>query len=78
MLAALRGHQVEVRASGSQAQEAVEHVLALARRRFDESVEEPARRVAAAVAGTPRRSRRGREADRCLLLRESRSGRRAG
>ena len=54
MLAALRGHQVEVRASGSQAQEAVEHILALARRRFDESVEEPAREVARAVAGTPR------------------------
>jgi phosphocarrier protein FPr len=35
-LAALRGHEVEVRASGPQAQEAVEHVLTLARRRFDE------------------------------------------
>src|SRR5688500_2084811 len=35
-LAPLRGHEVEVRASGRQAQEAVEHVLTLARRRFDE------------------------------------------
>ncbi|MDQ1585000.1 MAG: multiphosphoryl transfer protein, partial [Actinomycetota bacterium] len=35
-LAALRGHEVEVRASGPQAQEAVEHLLTLARRRFDE------------------------------------------
>ncbi len=39
-LAALRGHEVEVRASGRQAQEAVEHVVALARRRFDEAPEE--------------------------------------
>jgi phosphoenolpyruvate-protein phosphotransferase/dihydroxyacetone kinase phosphotransfer subunit len=35
-LAALRGHEVEVRATGPQAQEAVEHLLTLARRRFDE------------------------------------------
>ncbi len=39
-LAALRGHEVEVRASGPQAQEAVEHLLTLAARRFDETVEE--------------------------------------
>jgi phosphoenolpyruvate-protein phosphotransferase/dihydroxyacetone kinase phosphotransfer subunit len=38
-LAALLGHEVEVRASGPQAQEAVEHVLTLARRRFDESAD---------------------------------------
>jgi multiphosphoryl transfer protein len=38
-LGALQGHQVEVRASGPQAQEAVEHVLTLAKRRFDEPVE---------------------------------------
>src|SRR3954447_11624192 len=38
-LAALSGHQVEVRASGPQAQEAVEHLLTLARRRFDEALE---------------------------------------
>ncbi len=36
-LGALQGHEVEVRASGPQAQEAVEHLLTLARRRFDES-----------------------------------------
>ncbi len=36
-LAALRGHEVEVRASGPQAQEAVEHLLTLATRRFDEA-----------------------------------------
>ena len=36
-LAAVRGHQVEVRASGPQAQEAVEHLLTLATRRFDET-----------------------------------------
>ena len=52
MLAALQGHQVEVRASGSQAQEAVEHVLALARRRFDETVDEPLRERAA-LSATP-------------------------
>jgi phosphocarrier protein FPr len=40
-LAALSGHQVEVRANGPQAHEAVEHVLSLARRRFDESPEQP-------------------------------------
>jgi phosphocarrier protein FPr len=39
-LAALRGHEVEVRASGPQAQEAVEHLLTLARRRFDETVDD--------------------------------------
>jgi phosphocarrier protein FPr len=50
VLAALYGHQVEVRASGSQAQEAVEHVLALAKRRFDETSEEPARDAVRSVA----------------------------
>ena len=43
-LAALLGHDVEVRASGRQAQEAVEHILALAKRRFDEGAE-PVERV---------------------------------
>jgi phosphoenolpyruvate-protein phosphotransferase/dihydroxyacetone kinase phosphotransfer subunit len=38
-LAALRGHEVEVRATGPQAHEAVEHLLTLAKRRFDEPVE---------------------------------------
>ena len=41
-LAAVRGHEVEVRASGPQAQEAVEHLLTLATRRFDESDEDVA------------------------------------
>ena len=41
-LAALHGHQVEVRASGPQAEEAVEHVLTLAARRFDETLGEEA------------------------------------
>jgi len=36
-LAAVRGHQVEVRASGPQAHEAVEHLVTLATRRFDEA-----------------------------------------
>src|SRR5205814_7300311 len=36
-LAALRGHEVQVRASGPQAQEAVEHLLTLATRQFDEA-----------------------------------------
>lgn len=52
VLAALHGHQVEVRASGSQAQEAVEHVLALAKRRFDETFEEPAPEAVRSVAVT--------------------------
>ena len=74
-LAALQGHQVEVRASGPQAQEAVEHLLALARRRFDETVDEPLGN------GRPRAAGVGRVAARrarCRLHRESRSGRRAG
>jgi multiphosphoryl transfer protein len=37
-LGALHGHQLEIRASGPQAQEAVEHLVALAQRRFDEPV----------------------------------------
>jgi phosphocarrier protein FPr len=39
-LAALHGHQVEIRASGPQAEEAVEHILTLARRRFDETIDD--------------------------------------
>ena len=35
-LGALCGHRVEVTATGSQAREAVDHVVALAARRFDE------------------------------------------
>ena len=57
-LAALRGHEVEVRASGPQAQEAVEHLLTLAARRFDETVEEaaepgPGRAASSAVPCPP-------------------------
>ena len=42
-LGALCGHRVEVTATGSQAREAVDHVVALAGRRFDEPepVDEP-------------------------------------
>jgi phosphocarrier protein FPr len=49
-LAALHGHQVEVRASGPQAQEAVEHLVTLARRRFDEVAEEDVARVPVPVS----------------------------
>lgn len=52
-LAALRGHEVEVRASGPQAQEAVEHLLTLAARRFDESPEEAAAPPAPARNASP-------------------------
>ncbi len=48
-LAALRGHEVEVRASGPQRKEAVERILALAARRFDEPVEPAAGPQAPAV-----------------------------
>ena len=66
-LGALHGHQVEVAASGPQAQEAVEHLLALAARRFDEADEPvpstgPGRADAAARPrpGAPRRRDRDR------------------
>jgi phosphoenolpyruvate-protein phosphotransferase/dihydroxyacetone kinase phosphotransfer subunit len=39
-LAALRGHQVEVWASGPQAPEAIDHLLALAARNFDEPLDD--------------------------------------
>ena len=52
-LAALQGHEVEVRASGRQAQEAVEHLLALARRRFDETPEDAAELAIPARSGAP-------------------------
>ena len=48
-LGAQQGHQVEIRASGPQAQEAVEHLLALAARNFDE-VAEPTQPVPAPAA----------------------------
>ena len=38
-LGALHGHEVEISASGSQAREALDHVLGLARRGFDEPVD---------------------------------------
>ena len=40
-LAALRGHQVEILASGPQASEAIDHLLALAARNFDEQPDVP-------------------------------------
>ena len=48
-LAVLCGHEVEVSASGPQAHDAVEHLVALARRRFDE----PDEVSAAQVQGAP-------------------------
>ena len=61
-LGALQGHQVEVRASGPQAQEAVEHLVTLARRRFDEPGDSTAETVSARKAirrrTTARRTRR--------------------
>ncbi len=53
-LGALRGHEIEIRASGPQAQEAVEHLLALAARQFDEvddTIPVPAPDVSTAGAG---------------------------
>ena len=65
-LAALRGHEVEVRASGPQAQEAVEHLLTLAARRFDETVEEAAEPPAPSAAASAQRpaARLTRDRDR--------------
>ena len=51
-LAVLCGHDVEVSASGPQAHDAVEHLVALARRRFDEPDESSAAQTA---PGTRRR-----------------------
>src|SRR6478736_10020334 len=55
-LGAQHGHQVEVRASGPQAQEAVEHLVALAARNFDETSSPAAAEPVAStgpVAGSP-------------------------
>ncbi len=63
-LAALQGHEVEVRASGPQAREAVERLVALAERRFDETdgtVEKPA---SAAAPATRDRADEGADAPR--------------
>jgi multiphosphoryl transfer protein len=69
-LGALLGHEIEVRASGPQAQEAVEHLLTLARRRFDEPLEaEPTTATTSAATstassvGTSTASSAGRSAD---------------
>ena len=70
-LGAVRGHEVEVRASGPQAQEAVEHLLMLATRRFDESRRGRRRGPAA-------RRRSNGAADRCRRPRASRSARSEG
>jgi phosphoenolpyruvate-protein phosphotransferase/dihydroxyacetone kinase phosphotransfer subunit len=48
-LGALQGHEVEVRAAGPQAQEAIEHLLGLAQRHFDEP-ERPASDPATSAA----------------------------
>lgn len=40
-LGALAGHEVQVSATGTQAREAVDHVLSLALRRFDEQIQTP-------------------------------------
>ncbi|HEU4332383.1 MAG TPA: phosphoenolpyruvate--protein phosphotransferase [Lapillicoccus sp.] len=55
LLSALFGHDVEVRASGPQAQEAVEHLVSLAKRRFDEQVEQVRTRPASGPS-TPSRT----------------------
>jgi phosphotransferase system HPr (HPr) family protein len=54
-LGALKGHQVEIRAGGARASEAVEQLLALAARHFDESVAEPDVAQQAAAAATTAR-----------------------
>ena len=50
-LAALHGHQVEILASGPQASEATDHLLALAMRNFDEPLDAPLPAVSAQSAG---------------------------
>ncbi len=53
-LGVLSGHDVEVRAGGDQAREALDHLLELAARNFDEPLDGPAAAVApAAPAGMP-------------------------
>jgi len=52
-LAALRGHQVEVSASGPQAPEAIDHLLALAARNFDEPPDDAPTPVQVQSAGHP-------------------------
>jgi phosphoenolpyruvate-protein phosphotransferase/dihydroxyacetone kinase phosphotransfer subunit len=50
-LAALHGHQVEILASGPQASEAIDHLLALGARNFDEPLDAPQPTVLAQNAG---------------------------
>ncbi len=50
-LAALHGHQVEILASGPQASEAIDHLLALGARNFDEPLDAPQPTVSAQNAG---------------------------
>jgi len=50
-LAALHGHQVEILASGPQASEAIDHLLALGARNFDEPLDAPLPAVSARKAG---------------------------
>ena len=53
-LGALRGHKIEVRASGPQAREAIDQVVALAARAFDEAATaEPAATVTRVETGAP-------------------------
>jgi phosphocarrier protein FPr len=52
-LAALHGHELEVTASGPQATEAVEHVVALAERKFDEVADGPVSPGAAGADAAP-------------------------
>ncbi|MEV4641741.1 phosphoenolpyruvate--protein phosphotransferase [Actinoplanes sp. NPDC049548] len=52
-LGVLQGHQIEVRASGPQAAEAVDAVIALANRAFDETHPAPAEGPVPAPAGQP-------------------------
>jgi phosphocarrier protein FPr len=52
-LAAVLGHHVEVRASGPQAAEAVEHLLTLAKRRFDEPADAVSDEPGLAAATSP-------------------------
>ncbi len=50
-LAALHGHQVEILASGPQASEAIDHLLALGARNFDEPLDAPQPTVSAQNTG---------------------------
>jgi phosphocarrier protein FPr len=50
-LAALRGHRVEISASGPQAPEAIDHLLALAARNFDEPLDDAPTPVQVRTAG---------------------------